>query len=134
MKKSYNRMLLVLPPVLILAAYLFRGLLWRLANAASGLYLCPFHRITGLYCPGCGGTRSMIALLHGHLFEAFHDNPASPLLVLVALLWYIEKVAAYFGKELRLIPRKVWFWCIAGGIHLVWAVLRNFIPEMLPLS
>lgn len=134
MIKRKKWMLLVLPPVLILVAYLFRELLWHLADLTNGIYLCPFHAVTGLYCPGCGGTRSMIALLHGHLGEALHDNPASPALVLVLVLWYLEILTAAFGKKVRMIPRPLWFWGILVGVHLVWAVTRNFIPAMLPLS
>jgi hypothetical protein len=36
--------------------------------------VCQFHRLTGLNCPGCGGTRALYALLHGHLAEALRDN------------------------------------------------------------
>lgn len=36
---------------------------------------CIFHRFTGLYCPGCGGTRAVIALSHGHVFQSALDHP-----------------------------------------------------------
>ena len=35
---------------------------------------CIFHKITGLYCPGCGITRMLISLLHGNIKEAFMYN------------------------------------------------------------
>jgi Protein of unknown function (DUF2752) len=37
--------------------------------------LCPFRLFTGLTCPGCGSTRAMHQLLHGHLEAAFMLNP-----------------------------------------------------------
>lgn len=36
---------------------------------------CPFFALTGLECPGCGTTRALHALLHGHLTTAFTLNP-----------------------------------------------------------
>ena len=36
--------------------------------------VCPIHAFTGLLCPGCGATRALAALLHGHVAEAFHQN------------------------------------------------------------
>lgn len=51
---------------------------------------CPIHRLTGLLCPGCGGTRALIALLHGDLLSAWHRNPLmlalSPLLLAYLLV------------------------------------------------
>jgi len=36
---------------------------------------CTFYRVTGWYCPGCGMTRAMHALLHGRVAAAFGHNP-----------------------------------------------------------
>jgi hypothetical protein len=50
---------------------------------------CVFRQLTGLQCPGCGSTRALHQLLHGHFVTAFTLNPlfviAIPLL-LYALL------------------------------------------------
>lgn len=36
---------------------------------------CTFHEITGLSCPGCGGTRAFIALLHGDIMKCIYYYP-----------------------------------------------------------
>jgi hypothetical protein len=59
-------------------------------NAAGSLLPpCPLHALTGLYCPGCGSTRALHALLHGDLAGAWAMNPllvvALPLLAAMAL-------------------------------------------------
>lgn len=36
---------------------------------------CLFNKFTGLYCPGCGGTRAVHYLLHGEIAAAFAMNP-----------------------------------------------------------
>jgi hypothetical protein len=45
---------------------------------------CPIHEYLHLQCPGCGGTRALVALLHGHLAEAFRFNALIALLLPVA--------------------------------------------------
>jgi hypothetical protein len=57
--------------------------------AGNGLPPCPLYALTGLYCPGCGSTRCLHALLHGDLALAFAMNPlllaTLPLLAAMAL-------------------------------------------------
>ena len=36
---------------------------------------CLFHLATGYYCPGCGGTRAITALLHGQILNSFLYHP-----------------------------------------------------------
>ena len=37
--------------------------------------ICPFLRLTGCYCPGCGTLRALHSLLYGDLAAAFGYNP-----------------------------------------------------------
>lgn len=49
----------------------------------SRLFLpCLFHTVTGMWCPGCGATRALHALLHGQVEVAWGFNA----LFVVALL------------------------------------------------
>jgi len=52
--------------------------------------LCPIYRYTGLLCPGCGATRALAALLHGHLAEAFHHNALLMLLLPLLFLYLFQ--------------------------------------------
>lgn len=36
---------------------------------------CLFHRLTGVYCPGCGGTRAIGYLLGGHVLKSIQYHP-----------------------------------------------------------
>jgi hypothetical protein len=36
---------------------------------------CLFRTLTGYQCPGCGSTRALHQLLHGHVVAAFELNP-----------------------------------------------------------
>lgn len=49
---------------------------------------CPFHEITGLYCPGCGGLRAVNDLTGGDVLAAASSNLLFVVtLPLVAFLW-----------------------------------------------
>ena len=37
---------------------------------------CPYKRLTGMDCPGCGMQRAFVALLQGHFKESFILYPA----------------------------------------------------------
>jgi heme/copper-type cytochrome/quinol oxidase subunit 3 len=47
---------------------------------------CPFKKLTGIDCPGCGFQRSVIALLQGDIMQSFAYYPAT-LLLLSSLLY-----------------------------------------------
>lgn len=53
------------------AAYLF-----VFEPGRTGFFpVCLFRLLTGLQCPGCGSTRAMHQVLHGHFEAAFMLNP-----------------------------------------------------------
>lgn len=39
---------------------------------------CLLYSTTGIYCPGCGGTRAVWNFLHGHWLRAFYYHPFVP--------------------------------------------------------
>jgi hypothetical protein len=53
------------------------GLAYAGVWMASGLPVpqCAFRAITGCPCPTCGATHCVLALLHGHVAQAFAWNP-----------------------------------------------------------
>jgi hypothetical protein len=74
--------------------------------AASAWYpRCVFHSLTGLDCPGCGGTRALHQLLHGHVGEAFKLNPLLFVLLIVAFF----AAPAFWRGETPKFFEKPWF-------------------------
>lgn len=68
-----RRRLLVLVALLVVATG--ATALFAFNPAGSRLFPpCPFHVVTGLYCPGCGSTRAAHHLLHGRVATAFDFN------------------------------------------------------------
>jgi hypothetical protein len=46
---------------------------------------CPIHEYLRIDCPGCGATRALAALLHGHLLDAVRLNALFVLLLPFAI-------------------------------------------------
>jgi hypothetical protein len=122
--------------VLILAATAagIAGTVFFFNPSAHNFYpVCQLHRLTGLNCPGCGMTRALYALLHGHFSTALRDN-ALLLLGLAAAalrgLWLgAKKIRGSAGGEF--FPAK--FLLPLLVIALVFTVLRN-LPAFAFLS
>ena len=53
---------------------------------------CLFHLITGLYCPGCGGTRAARYLLHGQIMKSFWYHPLVLYMAVVGSVEFITFV------------------------------------------
>jgi hypothetical protein len=87
--------------------------------------VCPLYRLTGLYCPGCGGLRSAHAFIHGDLLGALRDNAAGVAAYLVfAVVWTFWVVRAVRGRPVRIGLGKVQMWAV-GALLLVFSVVRN---------
>jgi hypothetical protein len=90
---------------------------------------CPFYALTHHYCPGCGATRAVAELLHGHVAAALHFNAAVTLLLPV-LLWYFGRMYWTAVRENRVEWPEVpaWSWQTALAFVLIFAVVRN-LPQ-----
>ena len=63
-------------------AVAFGGLGWL-----SDFDGCVFKSVTGLYCPGCGGTRACLSLLHFQFLKSICYHPAVLYFTLVYLVF-----------------------------------------------
>ena len=90
--------------------------------------LCPLHRITGLWCPLCGGTRATRELMHGDLWAAMGYNPFALVLEVVVIVLVARWLLAWLRGQRR--PLVTGREGILLGVALaVFAVVRN-LPGM----
>lgn len=84
---------------------------------------CQFYELTGLYCPGCGSTRMLYFLVHGHLSLAFRQNALAmivlPGVIYGLVLQVIKPASAVYS---RISPRWMTAFCL---VVLLYAVARN---------
>lgn len=64
-----------------------------------GGFPCVFQRLTGLYCPGCGGTRAARYLLHGEIAKSLQYHPLIGYMALVIFLELISWGLARLWKK-----------------------------------
>ncbi|GAA3813230.1 DUF2752 domain-containing protein [Streptomyces phyllanthi] len=87
--------------------------------------VCPVLRLTGLYCPGCGGLRAAHAFVHGDLVTALTDNAVAVLgFAGFAVVWTVWVVHAVRGRPVRIDPGPVALWSL-GAFVLLFTVVRN---------
>lgn len=105
-----------------------------LAGAGYGLFVritgvgipCPFHALTGWYCPGCGISRLCLALLRLDFAAALQSNAAVfallPVGAAVLCAWAVQYIRT--GEQ----GLRRWQTVLVGGmivVLLLFGLLRN---------
>ena len=113
-----NKIILAVVTMVITAFYFF----WNPSEIVA-LPLCPFKKLTGFYCPGCGGQRAFHQILHGNFDKAFHSNPLIYLFLPFFLLIFSDKIFnTTFSKKLLLNNKETWIFL---GFLICFTILRN---------
>jgi len=82
---------------------------------------CAFYVLTGLQCPGCGATRALYELLHGHVHAAWLLNPILFALLACALF----ALPAFIRGETPRFLTRPWFGWGSFVVLSGWWVVRN---------
>lgn len=92
------------------------------AAGVDGPVLCPFRLVTGLPCPFCGMTRSLLALGRGDVAASVALHPLGPLIAVLAVLglWRFARARAR-GRVPGPLPRAAPL-ALALAFALVWIV------------
>ena len=63
---------------------------------------CMFHKVTGLYCPGCGGTRAAAALFQGKWLLSFFYHPIVPYTAVI-YIWFMasHSIQHFSGGKIK---------------------------------
>ena len=130
MNKKMKIAVAVSAPTAVILMYIFKE---QVLGIATSLGICVFYTVTGIYCPGCGNTRCVRAMLNGDFLLAVRNNASLPFIAFLLLCLYIELVADIFGRKIKILPRKPWIWYTVLGLFGVYFIVRNFIPAIAPV-
>ncbi len=107
----------------ILAASLVYNSLFEKGLVGS----CVFLETFSLYCPGCGGSRSLNALLNFNILKSFIYYPAIP--VTAALILYCDAAVLYSILKERYKIREIKYqlFLIIPAVIILNFIIRNVI-------
>ena len=104
---------------------------YRVVTLARELGVCLIKRVTGIPCPSCGSTRSVLSVLNGDLAGALHWNPFGFIIVLILMVfpvWILYDVLSHrntlfnFYNQTELFLKRKWI-----AIPAILLVLLNWI-------
>ena len=113
---------------ILIFVFLFIMIFHRLERFIFMMPPCRLYYFFKLMCPGCGGTRSVEALLRGDILTSFRLNPLVIFGVLLGVAFYAELIFSIFNKRIKIVPRSMAFLWAMIGLFSVFFVARHFIP------
>ena len=96
------------------------SLMFSIAPNGRTYITCMFHKLTGLYCPGCGGSRAVFLLLSGHPIQSFIYHPA----VLFCAIGFLINYYLLLRKKTAYKFNYGWLWTLLV-IIIVNCIIKN---------
>lgn len=91
----YRVMLVFLAVVILAAAVFYLTPYFRVINVDQP---CILRSMTGLYCPGCGGTRALRFLIHGQVAKSLYYNPAVGYVMIFVMTYMVSHILKHLTK------------------------------------
>ena len=124
--KKRKRNFIIINVTLIASVFCFAIISSILAD--TEIFKCVFLNKLHIYCPGCGGTRAVYALLRFDLLASLIYNPIVPLGALVYAYYNIRAIIAIRKKdEEYFLKRKYTLLIILAGILIAYFIIRNIL-------
>ena len=127
----YRTIVLITPVAAALLLWVLAPLLIAFGKALPS---CPVHTATGLFCPGCGMTRSIVALFNGDILLSLRSNITPYVAAVLIIMLYAEWVAHAFGVRLKTFIHNGRVMAAIGAILLAYLIIRNFFPMLCPVA
>lgn len=86
---------------------------------------CILHKFTGFYCPGCGGTRAVFALMRGNILRSLYLHPFVPYAVFLGGWFMISQTIQRISNNkirIGLHFRMIYVWIALGlvAFNFLW--------------
>lgn len=86
--------------------------------------VCVYHLLTHLYCPGCGLTRMLTAIMNHNFYQAFRWNPLLFIVLPLLIVVYMVEIIIYIFKG-SFTERFLHILCWIACLLVVYGIIRN---------
>lgn len=105
---------------------IFAIVTWFIPNTTQSE--CAFWYFWGIYCPGCGGTRAVIALFEGRILESLWYHPFVLYCVIIYLAYIITHSLNRIGiRRIKGLRFRIGFLYGAVAILILNCILKNML-------
>ncbi|HKM35434.1 MAG TPA: DUF2752 domain-containing protein [Lachnospiraceae bacterium] len=98
------------------------------AFSKGDLPVCMVYQYFGIYCPGCGGSRAVKALLEGKILESFCDHPIVLYTVVIYFVFMISQTL-HFINPVKVKGIRFHYWFLYGALVVI--VLNVLVKNVL---
>jgi hypothetical protein len=88
---------------------------------------CSFHDLLGFYCPGCGGSRSLNALLSFNFIKSFVFYPAIQITSLIILYVDVLLFMSFIKNRNFLTLIRKWMFISVCAVIILNFIIRNIL-------
>lgn len=74
-----------------------------------------------IYCPGCGGTRALFSMLHGHFLQSLYYNPAVLLGALLILYYEVAVIVTLIKNN-----EKIYYYRKATLVYIYLVIVFGY--------
>ena len=89
-----------------------------------GGFPCVFQLLTGLYCPGCGGTRAVKYLLRGNIRMSIQYHPLVCYMAVIVMLevtsWGLARILKRPGLHIKRYDTFVYLGIVIIVVNWIW--------------
>ena len=102
--------------------------LWRFVLGEPTVSRCWIWEHWHVYCPGCGGTRALMALARGQLGQALRYHPPVVVTLFLAAAYLLtQTVWRLRGRRGWTLHYRPWWPALLVGLFLVNCLVRNVL-------
>ncbi len=110
------------------------SVIYLLADRAGFVIPCPLYHYLGFYCPGCGGTRAVRELLHGHLLRSLWYHPLVPYGAIVGMAFMGSHLLRHLGVPVKGMKyRNIYLWAALGILVVNW-IGKNLLLHLFGIT